>query len=130
LLGGKNGWYAYDFLWRLRGAMDLALGGVGTRRGRPDRDLRVGDPLDFWRVEAYDPPFHLRLAAEMRIPGRAWLEYEVKPVEGGSTIRQTAIFDPAGLAGLTYWYGIYPVHALIFRRLIHAIARRAGFSST
>jgi hypothetical protein len=66
----------------------------------------------------------------MRIPGRAWLEYEVKPVEGGSTIRQTAIFDPAGLAGLTYWYGIYPVHALIFRRLIHAIARRAGFSST
>jgi uncharacterized protein YbjT (DUF2867 family) len=128
LLGGKNGWYAYDFLWRLRGAMDLALGGVGMRRGRPDRDLRVGDPLDFWRVEAYEPPFHLRLAAEMRVPGRAWLEYEVKPAEGGSTIRQTAIFDPAGLAGLAYWYGIYPAHALIFRRLIQAIARKAGYS--
>jgi uncharacterized protein YbjT (DUF2867 family) len=124
LLGGKTGWYAYDLLWRLRGAIDLALGGVGMRRGRPDRELRVGDPLDFWRVEAYDPPFHLRLAAEMRVPGRAWLEYEVKPVEEGSTIRQTAIFDPAGLAGLAYWYGIYPVHALIFRRLIHVIARK------
>lgn len=129
-LGGKNGWYAFGFLWRLRGAMDLAVGGVGMRRGRPDRELRVGDPLDFWRVEGYDPPSHLRLAAEMKVPGRAWLEYEVKPVKGGSTIRQTAIFHPAGLAGRAYWYGIYPVHALIFRHLIHAIARRAGSSSS
>lgn len=128
-LGGKNGWYAYGFLWRLRGAVDLAAGGVGMRRGRPDRELRVGDPLDFWRVEGYDPPFYLRLVAEMKVPGRAWLEYEVKPVEGGSKIRQTAIFHPAGLAGRAYWYGIYPVHALIFRSLIHGIARRAEISS-
>ena len=125
MLGGKNGWYVYDFLWRLRGVMDLAAGGVGMRRGRPDRELRAGDPLDFWRVESYDPPFHLRLEAEMKVPGAAWLEFEVKAVEGGSVITQTAIFHPAGLAGLAYWYGIYPVHALIFRGMIRAVARRA-----
>jgi hypothetical protein len=125
MIGGKNGWYVYDFLWRLRGVMDLAAGGVGMRRGRPDRELRAGDPLDFWRVESYDPPFHLRLEAEMKVPGTAWLEFEVKAVEGGSVITQTAIFHPAGLAGLAYWYGIYPVHALIFRGMIRAIARRA-----
>ena len=125
MLGGKNGWYAYDFLWGLRGVMDLLGGGVGMRRGRPERELRVGDPIDFWRVEAYDPPFHLRLSAEMKVPGAAWLEYEVKPVAGGSSITQTAIFYPGGLAGLAYWYGIYPVHALIFRGMINAIAQRA-----
>ena len=125
MLGGKNGWYAYDFLWRLRGVMDLAVGGVGMRRGRPDHELRVGDPIDFWRVEAYDRPFHLRLSAEMKVPGTAWLEYEVKPVGRGSSITQTAIFYPAGLAGLAYWYGIFPVHALIFRGMIKTIARRA-----
>jgi hypothetical protein len=105
--------------------MDLAVGGVGMRRERPDRDLHLGDPLDFWRVESYEPPFHLRLAAEMKVPGGAWLEYEVKPLGEGSVITQTAIFHPAGLAGLAYWYGIYPVHALIFRGMIRAIARRA-----
>ena len=125
MLGGKNGWYVYDLLWRLRGVMDLVVGGVGMRRGRPDREIRVGDPLDFWRVESYDPPFHLRLAAEMKVPGAAWLEYEVKAVGGGSVITQTAIFHPAGLAGLAYWYGIYPVHALIFRGMIREVARRA-----
>ncbi len=124
-LGGKNGWYAFGFLWKLRGVVDLLVGGVGMRRGRPDRELRVGDPLDFWRVESYDPPFHLRLAAEMKVPGAAWLEYEVKPAGRGAVITQTAIFYPAGLAGLAYWYGIYPVHALIFRGMIRAVARKA-----
>jgi len=85
----------------------------------------VGDPLDFWRWRR-TIPLPSPLAAEMKVPGRAWLEYEVKPVDGGATIRQTAIFHPAGLAGPAYWYGIYPVHALIFRRMIHEIARRAA----
>ncbi len=125
-IGGANGWYAWNFLWRLRGGLDLLTGGVGLRRGRPaNRELRAGDSLDFWRVEAYDPPRRLRLRAEMRVPGRAWLEFEVEPAPGGARIRQTAIFHPSGLAGLLYWYGVYPLHALVFSRMIGAIARRA-----
>jgi hypothetical protein len=125
-IGGAAGWYAHDWLWRLRGLIDLAVGGVGTRRGRRDgEDLRVGDALDWWRVEAYEPGRYLRLAAEMRLPGRAWLEFEVTPEGAGARIRQTASFDPAGLLGLAYWYGIYPLHALVFRDTLRAIARRA-----
>jgi len=125
-IGGQNGWYSCNFLWRLRGWLDLLIGGVGLRRGRPrNRDLRAGDSLDFWRVEAYEPAHRLRLRAEMKVPGRAWLELAVEPVEGGSRIRQTAVFDPNGLAGLLYWYGIYPLHALVFRGMIQALARRA-----
>jgi hypothetical protein len=104
-IGGKTGWYAYNWLWRLRGFLDLLVGGVGMRRGRPlPEELRVGDALDFWRVEAYEPNRLLRLSAEMKLPGRAWLQFEVEPREGGATIRQTAVFDPAGLLGLAYWY--------------------------
>jgi hypothetical protein len=129
-IGGANGWYAWNVLWRLRGAMDLLLGGVGLRRGRPaSRDLHPGDSLDFWRVEVHDPPRRLRLLAEMKVPGRAWLEFEVEPVAGGSRIRQTALFHPYGLSGLLYWYGIYPMHALVFRGMIAAIARRAAKES-
>ncbi|MGH7786450.1 MAG: SDR family oxidoreductase [Candidatus Binatia bacterium] len=125
-IGGANGWYAWNSLWRLRGWLDLLSGGVGLRRGRPaHRALRAGDSLDFWRVETYDPPRRLRLFAEMRVPGRAWLEFEVEPAPGGARIRQTAVFHPNGLAGLLYWYGIYPLHALVFRAMVAAIAQRA-----
>lgn len=125
-IGGRNGWYAGRALWQLRGRLDLLVGGVGMRRGRRNPEsLSVGDPLDFWRVEAYDPPRRLRLAAEMKLPGRAWLEFEVTPDARGSTIRQTAIFDPAGLMGLAYWYGIYPLHARVFAGMLAGIAARA-----
>ena len=125
-LGGRNGWYYANWLWRLRGFIDLLVGGVGMRRGRRDPDdLKVGDALDFWRVEAYEPDHLLRLAAEMKLPGRAWLEYEVRPTDQGSEIRQTAVFDPVGLFGLIYWYGIYPLHSRIFGGMLRAVARRA-----
>ncbi|GMU67638.1 MAG: NAD(P)-dependent oxidoreductase [Acidobacteriota bacterium] len=125
-IGGETGWYAYDFLWRLRGFLDLLVGGVGVRRGRPAREeLHVGDALDFWRVEAYEPGRRLRLSAEMKLPGRAWLEFEVVPREGGATIRQTALFDPVGLFGRIYWYGVYPLHRLVFAGMLRGIARAA-----
>lgn len=125
-IGGRTGWYAYDWLWRLRGFIDLLVGGVGMRRGRPDPEgLRVGDTLDWWRVEEYEPGRFLRLRAEMKLPGRAWLEFEVEPSERGSTIRQTATFEPSGLLGFGYWYGIYPLHAVVFRGMLAGIARAA-----
>jgi uncharacterized protein YbjT (DUF2867 family) len=125
-IGGASGWYYANGLWRLRGYLDLLTGGVGLRRGRRDPEqLRVGDALDFWRVEAYEPDRRLRLAAEMRVPGRAWLEFEVTDAPGGTEITQTAIFDPIGLPGLLYWYGIYPLHGRIFGGMLRAIAARA-----
>jgi uncharacterized protein YbjT (DUF2867 family) len=121
-IGGKNGWYAYNTLWKLRGILDMLAGGVGMRRGRPQqRELRAGDTLDFWRVEAYEKPRLLKLRAEMKLPGRAWLQFEVIPAETGTVIRQTAMFDPYGIWGLLYWYGVYPVHALIFNRMLRNI---------
>jgi len=125
-IGGANGWYFANFLWWLRGSLDLLVGGVGLRRGRRDpHTLAAGDALDFWRVETFEPDRGLRLAAEMKVPGRAWLQFEVEPHSGGSVIRQTAIFDPAGLPGLLYWYALYPVHRWIFRGMLHAIAAMA-----
>jgi uncharacterized protein YbjT (DUF2867 family) len=125
-LGGRNGWLAYGLLWRLRGVIDLLVGGVGMRRGRPEgRALRVGDALDFWRVEACEPGERLRLAAEMKLPGRAWLEFRVEPADGGARLVQTATFDPVGLAGRAYWYGILPLHALVFSGMLAGIASRA-----
>ncbi len=85
----------------------------------------MGDALDFWRVEAIEPGRLLRLRAEMKVPGRAWLEFEITAVQGHSTIRQTAIFDPVGLFGLVYWYALYPVHRLIFAGMLKALARAA-----
>jgi uncharacterized protein YbjT (DUF2867 family) len=126
-IGGTRGWYFGDGLWTVRGWLDLLVGGPGLRRGRRDPEMvRVGDTLDFWRVEAFEPGQRLRLQAEMRLPGRAWLEFEVEPHPDGSVIRQTATFDPVGLAGRAYWYALYPVHALMFRGMLRRLARRAG----
>ncbi len=125
-IGGRRGWFYADWTWRARGFLDRLVGGVGLRRGRRDPDhLRVGDALDFWRVEALEPGRLLRLRAEMKVPGRAWLQYDVADAGGGrSLLVQTAYFAPKGLAGLLYWYLLYPAHALIFSGLIAAIARR------
>lgn len=126
-LGGENGWYATDFLWKLRGIIDELFGGVGLRRGRRDPDkLLVGDPLDFWRVEELDPGKRILLRAEMKLPGKAWLEFEVtQSGVTGSQLTQTARFYPRGLPGILYWYGIYPLHVLVFHRLATAIRKRA-----
>ena len=126
-IGGPTGWYCANLLWRLRGAIDLLVGGVGLRRGRRDPEhLTPGDTLDFWRVEAYEPGRLLRLAAEMRLPGRAWLQFEVD-ADGAtnSTLRQTALFDPRGLGGLLYWYALWPIHQYVFGGMIRAIAGAA-----
>lgn len=125
-IGGSTGWYYANALWTLRGFLDLLVGGVGLRRGRRDPEtLQAGDALDFWRVERYEPPRRLRLHAEMKLPGRAWLEFEVEGDDSGSTLRQTAIFDPVGLLGLLYWYGIWPLHQIIFAGMLRNLARAA-----
>ena len=130
-IGGKTGWYYANWLWRLRGWLDLLVGGVGMRRGRrDDRQLRVGDIVDFWRVEAFAPNQCLRLTAEMKLPGRAWLEFKVESAGDGSTISQTASFDPVGVGGLAYWYGVYPLHQLIFAGMLRQIARVAVAKKT
>ena len=126
-IGAARGWYFANWTWRLRGMVDRLLGGAGLRRGRrhPD-DLRIGDALDFWRVEDLKADHLVRLRAEMKLPGRAWLQFEVWEAQDGTThFEQTAAFMPKGLAGLAYWYGLYPVHAWIFGGLARAIARRA-----
>jgi uncharacterized protein YbjT (DUF2867 family) len=123
-IGGRTGWYRHDWLWQLRGFLDLLVGGAGMRRGRRDPDrVTVGDTIDCWRVTGFVPDRSLRLAAEMRLPGRAWLEFEVSPCEGGSRLSQTTIFQPAGLFGIAYWYVIYPFHALLFRGTLQGLAR-------
>ncbi len=125
-LGGRSGWPYANRLWGMRGIADRVVGGVGMRLGRRDPvRLREGDALDFWRVEELRRPELLRLRAEMRVPGRAWLQYEVVPRGSGSTIVQTAFFEPRGLAGLAYWYLLYPIHSLIFRGTVRVLANRA-----
>ena len=125
-IGGVTGWYFGDALWHLRGFLDLLVGGVGLRRGRRDPgQLTQGSTLDFWRVEAVEPDHLLRLRAEMRLPGRAWLQFEVDGDTGGSTIRQTAIFDPVGLPGAAYWYGLFPLHSWMFAGMLRRIAAAA-----
>lgn len=130
-IGGDRGWYVHDWLWELRGLLDRVVGGIGLRRGRrhPD-DLRPGDALDFWRVETYEPPHLLRLRAEMRLPGDAWLEWQVEAVEGpdgrpASRLRQRALYHPRGLWGRLYWYCLLPFHALIFKRMATVLAETA-----
>ncbi len=123
-IGGTTGWYAANWFWQLRGFLDTLRGGVGLRRGRRDPyDLRVGDTVDFWRVERLESGRLLRLAAEMKIPGRLWLQFEVDPTERDSVIRQTTVFDPAGYVGLAYWYLLYPIHHRVFSRMLRGIQR-------
>ena len=126
-IGGATGWYFGDLLWQCRGWIDRLLGGVGMRRGRPFPDrCGVGDIIDWWRVEVYEPGRRLRLVAEMKVPGRAWLEFEVEPLDAGrARIRQTATFDPRGLFGRLYWYALFPIHVVMFRGMLDAIVRRA-----
>ncbi|MEO7086790.1 MAG: SDR family oxidoreductase [Gemmatimonadaceae bacterium] len=123
-IGGAVGWYYGDWMWRIRGFLDLLAGGPGMRRGRRDPiHVLPGDTVDFWRVEAIEPGHLLRLRAEMRLPGRAWLQFEVVGADGGSHIRQTAMFEPHGLAGLAYWYALYPVHGFVFGGMLNGIAK-------
>lgn len=126
-IGGSVGWYYGNWLWRLRGFVDLLAGGAGSRRGRRDPDsLHRGDAVDFWRVEAVERDRLLRLRAEMKLPGRAWLQFEVTGDNGQTILRQTAIFEPRGLAGLLYWYALYPIHSLIFRGMLRGIRSAAS----
>ncbi|MFE5121339.1 SDR family oxidoreductase [Streptomyces sp. NPDC056669] len=126
-IGGENGWYSMPLAWALRGWIDTLVGGVGLRRGRRDAaHLRVGDSLDFWRVEEVLPPRLLRLRAEMRLPGLAWLEMTVgRDARGGTVYRQRALFHPRGLAGHLYWWSVAPFHALVFGGMARNIAARA-----
>jgi uncharacterized protein YbjT (DUF2867 family) len=122
-IGGQTGWYYGNRLWRLRGWIDLIIGGVGRRRGRRHRiELSVGDTIDFWRVESIEPGRRLRLRAEMKLPGIAWLEYVVTPRGDGAEIRQTAFFAAAGLWGRAYWYAMAPFHRVLFPRMLEHIA--------
>lgn len=126
-IGGARGWYYGEWMWRLRGFMDLLVGGAGMRRGRRDpSSLVLGDAVDFWRVDAVERGRLLRLRAEMKVPGRAWLQFEVSPEGTGSVIRQTAIFEPRGLSGLAYWYALYPMHGFIFGGMLRNIAAAAA----
>lgn len=125
-IGGKTGWYYANWLWHARAYIDLLAGGVGLRRARRDpENIVTGDVIDWWRVEEYKRNKLLRLYAEMKLPGRAWLQFEVNKKNGGVQITQTAIFDPIGLSGLIYWYAMYPLHAIIFTGMLEEIARRS-----
>ena len=126
-LGGEKGWPVFQWAWKLRGILDRLVGGVGFRRGRRHpKELRVGDALDFWRVEAIKPGELLRLRAEMKLPGKAWLEFQAIEQDRITTkLVQTAYFAPKGLLGLLYWYGIYPFHSLIFSKMIEKLAEQS-----
>lgn len=125
-IGGDNGWYSLPGAWALRGWMDKMIGGVGLRRGRRDPDhLVTGDALDFWRVETVEPGHLLRLRAEMKVPGRAWLEFQVDPADGGSVLTQRAVFFPHGLGGRLYWLAVMPFHGIVFQGMATGLARKA-----
>jgi uncharacterized protein YbjT (DUF2867 family) len=125
-IGGSAGWYFGNWLWALRGWIDLLMGGTGLRRGRRhEEQLEPGDKVDCWRVESFEPGSRLMLAGEMKFPGRAWLQFEVTENGQGALIRQSSIFDPIGLAGILYWYLTYPLHRIIFGGMLRAIARAA-----
>ena len=127
-IGGRNGWYFGNFLWRLRGEMDRILGGVGLRRGRRHpKELFVGDALDFWRVLEVDAPSRLVLLAEMKMPGEATLAFHIHPVgEGTVEVQQLSRFLPRGLMGILYWYALYPAHQWVFGGMLRALARSLG----
>lgn len=125
-LGGDKGWLTWEWAWSLRGILDRVLGGPGLRRGRRDPvELLPGESVDFWRVEKVEPGRLLRLRAEMKVPGKAWIEWETVAEDGGARLVQTAYFKPAGLGGVLYWNLLYPIHKLIFSDLVRAIGRDA-----
>jgi uncharacterized protein YbjT (DUF2867 family) len=125
-IGGDHGWYSWRLAWSSRGAIDRLVGGVGLRRGRRDQNrLYVGEALDFWRVEALEPGRLLRLRAEMRLPGSAWLELTVEADNAGSSYRQRAVFHPRGLSGHLYWWLVAPFHGLVFGAMLRNVARAA-----
>jgi uncharacterized protein YbjT (DUF2867 family) len=125
-IGGERGWYSFPLAWALRGWADKLVGGVGLRRGRRDADhLNTGEALDWWRVEHIERGRSLRLRAEMRVPGRAWLELEVRPRAGGSYFRQRAVFFPRGLSGRLYWFAILPFHGIIFNGMANRMVYEA-----
>ena len=125
-IGGDRGWYSFPLAWAVRGMLDRIVGGVGLRRGRrhPDR-LVLGDAVDFWRVEALERPKLLRLRAEMRLPGEAWLEFSVTEEEGTPVLHQHALFIPKGLAGHLYWWAVNPFHGIVFGSMIANLAKAA-----
>lgn len=125
-IGGRNGWYTVGWLWSIRGLIDSLFGGVGMRRGRlHPQQLSVGDPLDFWRVEALEDNRVLRLHAEMLLPGEAWLQWQIEPTAKGAAIVQTARFHPRGLLGRMYWIAVAPFHRFVFPGLLRGICRDA-----
>lgn len=131
-IGGDNGWYSANLLWKVRGQIDRLIGGVGLRRGRRDPNyLMVGEPVDFWRVETKDQPHLLRLRAEMKMPGRAWLEFHVQEVSTHeSRLVQRAVYWPRSLAGHVYWWSVAPFHAFVFPPMARHIVERAQETAT
>ncbi len=124
-LGGETGWLAWGWAWNLRGALDKMVGGPGLRRGRRTRKgMRPGDAVDFWRVETVEPGL-VRLRAEMKVPGKAWLQFEMTADGGGTMLTQTALFEPRGLAGWLYWWSVYPFHKPLFKAMVKAIGEAA-----
>ncbi len=125
-IGGRTGWYFGNWLWRIRGLFDLLTGGVGMRRGRPDPETPLpGSTLDFWRVQIYEPGRRLRLLAEMRVPGVAWLEFRAEKKGHLTLLRQIACFEPRGLGGVLYWYLLWPIHEVMFRGMLRRIGKAA-----
>lgn len=133
-LGGEKGWLYMSSMWHLRGAMDSLIGGVGLRRGRRSPySVRIGDAVDWWRVEVAEPGRQLRLRAEMKVPGRAWLQFDIEPADDSDTqcvLTQTALFEPRGLFGLLYWYALYPVHKVMFKGMVRAIREQLESGQT
>jgi hypothetical protein len=125
-IGGEHGWFGSDWLWYLRGLLDRIFGGVGLRRGRRDpRVLRIGDSLDFWRVEELEKEKRLKLYAEMVLPGKAWLEFNLEVRDGKTYVSQDALFAPRGLGGQIYWYVVSPFHFFIFPTMLRNIEKEA-----
>jgi uncharacterized protein YbjT (DUF2867 family) len=125
-LGGDRGWLYWDWAWGVRGFLDQLVGGPGRRRGRRHPTLlQAGEAVDFWRVEAIEPVRLLRLRAEMRVPGRAWLQWEAIPEGEGTRLVQSALFAPAGVPGILYWYAVFPLHTFIFPGMARAVGRLA-----
>ncbi|MCX6437954.1 MAG: SDR family oxidoreductase [Actinobacteria bacterium] len=125
-IGGEHGWFGADFLWFMRGLIDRIFGGVGLRRGRRDQDLlRVGESLDFWRVEELERGRRLKLYAEMILPGKAWLEFSIEEKNGKTLVTQEATFSPRGLGGRLYWYAVAPFHVFVFPTMLRNLVKRA-----